>query len=497
MSMRSGLTLLCKGILLSSLIDLSVLDTAKAQNPTPDWPNERDAYGQVDAASESLGANKQWGSSSPYDSFPSQVRRSDKPASADGRLTLRNYLSGDNSKTYNSPNVVLSFLEADLHLRDLTDGGLRLDLDSTFILDISQAVERRFGETERFDQVRHLALSQDLGRLSLSAGRLLISQAGNAWVDGISMSYRFDQGRSAFGLYGGLSPDRFDRSLTLDYQAMGLVLESHRDGLDLSAAYNLLLFQGALDRQFFHQRTHFKIMDGLFWSNYLILDFGDAPEVTTLLTTLDYTPVRSFNITLNITQYSLEQYRNQAIYRDVIEPNQALLLGNEVIDLTYRRARLSFSWRSRNEWRPYLSTEFKSRAQDGRQAQFYTVGVSQRDLFKTKIEGDLRVQIAQNFKADHMIFALTLRRELSTHLSLDGRLSHFSGESLDIGTDRQRLFNEAQELYIVGLSVVGRLSRAHHLLLSYDGVYESEVADYKSDEPIMIHTMSLFYSYLY
>ena len=110
---------------------------------------------------------------------------------------------------------------------------------------------------------------------------------------------------------------------------------------------------------------------------------------------------------------------------------------------------------------------------------------------------DLRVQIAQNFRADHMIFALTLRRELFDSLSVDARLSHFTGESLDEGTDRQRLFSEAQELYVLGVSVVGRLSRSHHILLSYDGVYEAEIADYKSDEPIMIHTTSLFYSYLY
>jgi hypothetical protein len=391
----------------------------------------------------------------------------------------------------------LSFLEADLHLKNLTDQGLRLDLDSTFIMDYTQVAERRFGETERFDQIRNLALSQKIGSLSLSLGRRLITQAGNAWVDGLQVSYLFDRQRSEVGLYGGLSPDRFDRSLTLDYQAMGLFVSAHRTGLDLSAAYNLILYKGALDRQFLHQRTHYRILEGLYWSNYLIVDVADEPQVTTLLTTLDYTPIRALNFTVNVTQYSLEQYRNQAVYRDIIEPNQALILGNEVIDLTYQRLRFSSSWRVTEALRPYLSVELKSRAQDGRKATIYVAGLHDDDLFKTKIEADIQLQVAQNFKTDNVIFALSLRRDLSPLMSVDARLTHFTGETLDQGTDRQRLFNEAQSIYMFGLSLIGRLNRSHQLLFTYDGVYESEVADYKSDEPITIHTLSLLYNYLY
>ena len=427
-------------------------------------------------------------------------RRSPNPntqTSADGRLTIRNYISGDTSQTYNSPQLYLSFLEADLHLKDITSSGLSLDLDSTFILDISQANERRFGETERFDQVRQLILTQKFDHLTLSFGRRLISESGNAWVDGLDIKYHFDQKHTAVGFYGGLSPDRFDRSLTLDYQALGLYLDHQKKPLSFSLAYNLILLQGELDRQFLYQRTHYKIAEGLFATNYLILDFVDEPQITTFLGTVDYTPIKALNLIINLSQYSLEQYRNQTIYRDIIEPNQALILGNEIINLTYQRLRLSGAWWFNNKLRSYLSTELKSRAQDGRKAYIYTAGINQSNLLNSKVDLDIQLQIAQNFRTDTVIVALSLRRDLGSQFSIDGRLSSFSGELLDDGTDRQALFEEAQRIFLFGLSAVGRITRSHQVLATYDGVYESEIADYKSDEAITIHTLSFFYSYLY
>ena len=434
-----------------------------------------------------------WGNTTPI-----QVKSTSQATNADGRLTLRSYLSKDSSETYDSPTVALSFLEADVHLQNLTSSQLSLDLDSTFILDITAANERRFGETERFDQVRNLSLTQPLGKLTLSFGRRLITEAGNAWTDGLELSYNFDKQKSKLGIYGGLSPDRFDRSLTLDYQAMGSFITVHRSGLDLNFAYNLLLFKGKLDRQFIHQRTHYKLIDGLFFSNYFIADFADEPQITTLLSTLDYTPIKPLNLALNYTQYTLEQYRNQFIYRDVIEPNQVLLLGNEVIDLTYQRLRFSSSWRFNTSLRSYLSTELKSRAQDGRKAYFYTLGTHEQNLFNTKIDIDFQIQWAQNFKAEHLIIAMHLHRDLSQYFSLDARLTSFSGETLDDElTDRQILFKEAQRIYLLGFTLLSRMNKSHHLLASYDLVHESEIADYKSDESLSIHTFTFFYSYLY
>ena len=433
----------------------------------------------------------------PISSSSKNTRMNTQGASADGRLTARSYVSGDNSETYDTSTISISFIEAGLQARDLTRHGLKLNLDSTFIVDLTQANERRFGETERFDQIRQFSLTQPLGEINVAVGRRLIFQAGNAWVDGLDIMVNFDKKRSYVGVYGGLSPDRFDRSLTLDYQAMGVYVGTHRQGLDLSGAYNLILFEGDLDRHYLYQRAHWKVLEGLFLSSYLIIDLVNDPQVTTLLSTLDYSPTSTLNFTISFTQYALEQYRNQAVYRDVIEPNQALILGNEVINLTYQRVRLSSSVRLAKVWRQYVMVELKSRAQDGRKAQVYTTGITNDDVLGTGIEVDLRTQFAQQFKTDNLIVALTARKDLSSWLSLDGRVTSFNGETLDDNTDRQRIFSESQKIYLFGVSLVSRFSKAHQLYLTYDSIYESEISDYKSDEAIMIHTLSIAYSYLY
>ena len=418
-------------------------------------------------------------------------------ASADGQLSLRSYYSGDSSETYPSEPFSITFLEADLHAQRLTSGGLSLDLDSTFILDVNEANERRFGETERLDQIRQLSISQPLGSWTLSLGRRLMSYAGNAWVDGLEARLALDHRRLFLGFYGGMSPDRFDRSLSPEDQSAGAYAELQRQGLSLAAAYNVILSRGSLNRHFIFQRAHIKLHDTLHIADYLIVDLVNGLELTTGLLTLDYSPTEALNLTLNLSQYSLEQYRDQAVYRNIIEPNQALILGNEAIDLVYRRARFSASLQLNRTLYHYQMFEYKWRAQDGREALLYTIGARLEDALGSGVELDGQAQLMDGFRADTLILSLTARRDLGQLLSVDARAVHFTGRTLDLNSDRLRIFDEAQEIYLVGASLFLRPHKSHHLIASYDGVYEAEVADFKSDEPLMIHTGMLRYRYLY
>ena len=112
---------LARCMTLSLLYLLSDYGEVRAQSGV--WPNDRDAYGQGFEQQRENSSVRRWKERSDPSSQPRRVRRDIKPASADGRLTLRNYVSGDNSETYKSPTVILSFLEADLHLKNLTESG--------------------------------------------------------------------------------------------------------------------------------------------------------------------------------------------------------------------------------------------------------------------------------------------------------------------------------------------------------------------------------------
>ncbi|MCA9545266.1 MAG: hypothetical protein KC613_12770 [Myxococcales bacterium] len=414
----------------------------------------------------------------------------------DGRVSLRGYYSAD-SAGYTP--VGITFLETDAKVTGLTELELGLLLDATFILDATEANERRFGETEGIGQVRQLHVEQPrlLGRFDLSFGRKLLFEAGNAWVDGLDAEVWFDRRRASLGVYGGLSPDRFDRSLTPDYQAAGVYGTFHRDGLDLSAAYNALLFEGELDRHWAFNRAHWKAGDGLFLSSYLVVDFAERAAVTTWLGTVDYTPIPAVNLALNLSRYSIEQFRNQAVYRNVVEPNQALILGDEIIDLVYNRARLSASLRVWRTVYHYQSLELKQRSQDGRDSFLYTVGIRDDDLAGTGLRVDLSGQLVNNFLSDSYLVSLDLARDLAGQLGLGARLTWFDGRTVGRATERGRTFDEAQQVVLMGVGVNWRLSQSHHLDAWYDGIYEAELQDARNAENLFIHTGMLRYSWLY
>ncbi|MEZ4463086.1 MAG: hypothetical protein R3F60_06875 [bacterium] len=418
------------------------------------------------------------------------------PTEVDGRVSLRAVFSAD---APNNPATFLSFLETDARARGLTASDLRLVLDATFILDVTETNERRFGETERLDQIRSLYAEQPgiAGRLDLRVGRRIIPEAGNAWVDGVDAQLWLDPDRASVGLYGGLAPDPFDRAFTTTFQAAGLYGTLHRPGFTASAAYNTVLRDTALDRQFVFNRLHWKVAEGLFLASYLVVDFVDVPEVTTLLGTVDYTPVRPLNLTLTVSRYSIEQYRDQTVYRNIIEPNQALLLGNEVVDLVYNRVRASGTLRVARSLFHYQSVEYKQRSQDGREAWLYTIGLREEDLLDLGLRADLQGQVANEFQSDTALVALDLRRDFGSKVTLGGRLGWFDGRTVGRATERGRAFDEAQRILLVGASLAWRATAAHHLDLIYDGVGETELQDQRNGQNLFIHTAMARYSWLY
>lgn len=416
------------------------------------------------------------------------------PVELDGRLSLRSVYSAD---APNNPSTFITFLETDARAAGLTAADTRLVLDATFLMDVTESNERRFGETERLDQIRGFYAEQPniAGRLTARLGRRILAEAGNAWVDGLDLTLKL--GDAGLGVYGGLSPDPFDRAFTTTFQALGLYGTYERKGFTTAAALNAVLRDAESDRQFFFHRLHWKLAEGLFVSSYLVLDFVTTPEATTLLATVDYSPTRDLGFALNLSRYAIEQYRDQSVYRNIIEPNQALLLGNEVIDLVYNRARFSASARVYGTGYHYQSIEYKQRSQDGKEAWVYTFGVRDEDVAGIGLRADLQAQVANEFQSDTALLALDLRQDVSRTLDLGGRLAWFDGRTVGRATERGRAFDEAQRILLVGLSLAWHPTAAHHLDLLYDGAGETELQDQRNGQNLFIHTGMARYSFLY
>lgn len=429
----------------------------------------------------------------------------------DGRLALRTLFSDDGLDiTTRAQSVFIAFLESDARAMNLTDGGLMLALDGTFVLDATDTRERRFGQTESLDQIRQAYVEQPglFGdRLDIAAGRRLIAEAGNAWVDGLEVRVRPLEGM-VIGAYGGLAPDPIDYSLALDRQATGGYLGFHDERVDASAAYNVelntreaVVYRGEVrpapelvDRQYGFGRVHLKIVEGLYLATYAIVDLADEPQITTLLGSLDYKPSSNVELGLNVSRYALARYRDEIIYQNIVEPNQALILGDEVLDLSYDRARLWAGLRFGSSYH-YQSIEYKRRSFDAQESWHYTIGLRDDDLFGLGTRADVQAQLRDNFVSDSVLVALDVQHDVTSSVTLDGRFTWFDGQSVD--NERARSFDEAQRVLIMGLSAFWRISRQHQVDVMYDGIYETELQDARNDGSLFIHTGMARYNFLF
>ena len=414
------------------------------------------------------------------------------PTRLDGSARLRALYSADDG---GGPQIAFGFFDADLRARDVTDSGLSLQLDSTLVLDATGENERRFGATESFAQVRQLYAGHPLldRQLELKLGRQVLREAGNAWVDGLTA--KVDLGRVHVGIYGGLSPDPLDYKPDTDTIATGALVELQHEGLDASAAYNLLLRGDAVDRQFLFNRVHYRLSSALYVSSFLVFDLGREDEVSMWLGSVDYTPVSGFNLGLNLSRYSLAQYRDPAIYRSQLEPNQALILGDEIVDLVYDRARFSASFRFWERYYQYQSVEVKHRSQDNREAVGYTIGLRNEDVADSGLELDASARLHNGFMTDTLSLSLDAQLDVSPNLSLTTRATWFSGRTIGRATDRGRLFDESQEIYLLGLGAYYQPLRHHRLDLDYDGAFETELQDQRNQDDLFIHTIMGRYGY--
>ncbi len=418
----------------------------------------------------------------------------------DGALRLRGLYSVDSA---GGPEVGLSFLDADVRAQDLTSGGLSAWLDATLTVDFTDARERRFGEVPRVETVRDLALMQPLAneRVRVAVGRQLLHQAGNAWVDGArveaDLGPQSAERGAQTGVYAGASPDPYDATFRADKQAVGAFGGLHRGALEAALAWNAVLGDGALDRHFVFGRTHWRAADGLFFATYLVADFVDTPTLTTALVTADYAPIDDVKLTLNLSRYAIEQYRDASVYRNVVEPNQALLIGDEVLDLVYERARLTVTFRLPDDLREYQSLEWKHRSQDGRTAWLSTIGVRQSDAFVVGLDVDLQAQFHNGFESDTWLAAVTADYDVTGEVAVNGRATWFNGRTVGRETDRGRLFDESQSVWLVGGGADWRPSRAHRVGVEYDAVLETELVDARNDEALWIHTLMGRYTYSY
>ena len=223
----------------------------------------------------------------------------------DGRLSIRSVYSED-SDTVVGRRVFLTFIDVDLLGTRLTPSGLALELDSTFIWDDTEAKERRFGQTESIQRIRRANLSHHFAgkRLRVAVGRSLITESGNAWVDGLRLEWQSTHKLTSE--HTGLTI-ALDFAVNTDYQTTG-VYAKYRQGsrLEMDGGYNH--FRDGLDRQFVFQRSHFRPNRTWSFFNYATFDIRKIQFSRCLAVCMR--PMPKLTLSLNVSRYAIEQYRN-------------------------------------------------------------------------------------------------------------------------------------------------------------------------------------------
>lgn len=403
----------------------------------------------------------------------------------DGRFSTRTVYSVDDGALQR--RVLISYIDIDLLGKSLTETGLTLELDSTLIWDDTEVNERRFGRTESIQRIREANLSHPFygQRLQVTFGRTLIPESGNAWVDGLNLDFTLKKGLN-LGLFGGLRPIPLTYAPNMDYQTAGTYAR-YRDGsrLEVDGGYTLI-FRDGVDRQSLFQRSHFRPNKVWSFFNYTTYEASETPDFSTFLAGIHVRPIPGLTVALNASRYSVEQYRNTVIYQNVIEPNQILLMGDEVIELVYNRARLSISSRFKRRYYVYQMLEIKHRSQDGRQGALYTMGARDDDFWGLSL--DVRGTVERGYQSDTWIVASQLNGDLGRSLSWQTHGTIVDSRTIDRFTERGRTFDEAQRIYLMGGLVNTRIARLHMLSIAYDVILETELQDARNQEALLIHT---------
>ena len=137
----------------------------------------------------------------------------------------------------------------------------------------------------------------------------------------------------------------------------------------------------------------------------------------------------------------------------------------------------------------------KHRSQDNREAVGYTIGLRNEDVADSGLELDASARLHNGFMTDTLSLSLDAQLDVSPNLSLTTRATWFSGRTIGRATDRGRLFDESQEIYLLGLGAYYQPLRHHRLDLDYDGAFETELQDQRNQDDLFIHTIMGRYGY--
>ena len=424
----------------------------------------------------------------------------------EGRISIRQFIQIDDQKVpvdypedADSPpptkplGVVpaITTLDADLRLRRIKGTGLgflmdfeyRHDMTDSFsdplplkknrlLLDFGDRRDRSLGRLRNDLYIKSAYAEYEglPGGLDVRAGRMLMYEQGQTWIDGGHL-FRPPGGEKGGrgvggGIYGGLTPNPLTYSFDPDYVGAGAHARWEGESGFVGAASTLTMFNGKKDRAFLNSTAHWQLADGLFASYNATLDLfafkqvdeGLAivtkPQITSGFANLMWwvTPQVQFRLSgaiyrnvlfVGTQQESLDgllanliadqpEGSQQRVQAELAQETYDKYLGRYIDQTPYYRGVFTSVFKFLDHYYVYNELGMRYRKRDEASASTVGFGIRDTDLLRSGTFMHLRFRFKDAFASDSNEVLFDLRRQFGGLLTAGVSATYIAGRSLAV-----------------------------------------------------------------
>jgi hypothetical protein len=292
------------------------------------------------------------------------------------------------------------------------------------------------------------------GKLKASIGRQYIEEMYNSYVDGLNLKY-FIRKDIGIGIFGGLSPDKYDSSFNSKFQTIGIYTDIRKERYNLKVGYENLKYKGETDREYLSMKLDARLRDDLKLNAVTVVSenqITDNIDLENVNMNLLYSYSKDLRFTLFYNYYravklysSAKDYFNIDYYDDYFYEFNSLA-----------RTGLKVNYRILRDLKIFGSIAYQRRGVDDAEAVRYTGGLNRTDLYGFDLSG--RYTHVDNFDSIEDEFRVEVNRRLFDRVDASVYVSHeleqldsgggFTNDTLTYGSSFYWKLNKSYDLFI-------------------------------------------------
>lgn len=291
-------------------------------------------------------------------------------------------------------------------------------------------------------------------KVQAAIGRQYIEEMFNSYVDGLNLRYNFTE-EFGVGIFGGLSPDKYDSSFNAKFKTIGIYTELDRAWYNIKAGYENLKYNGETDREYLSMKLYADLRDDLKLNSTTAASrdqITDDVKLENVNLNLNYSYSKELRFTVFYTYYravklyaSAKDYFNIDIHDDYFYEFNSLA-----------RTGIKVNYRVLKNLKLFGSAVYQRRGEDDEDAVRYTAGIRRRDLYGFDLSG--RYTHVDNYDSIDNEFRVEASRRLMDKFDVSVYATQefedldqgggFSNDSLTYGSSLYWKINRSYNLFM-------------------------------------------------